>query len=185
MAHIHDEQTERLLTAPPAVMRLAMILLGFAVFAGANMILNPRQSEAGLRPQPQPAASPDVAGQATPWSSGAAASFSSAADQASGSSAQPLADQPGTFATRTIAQASPRSEALIGTLIGANYIVSIYSTADGPRYSVASTSGVLLAELLSPTQVLAQFPDLPIEDLRLLPSVDRPGPIMIAEPDDQ
>jgi hypothetical protein len=179
MAHNHAEQTERLLTAPPPVMRLAMILLGFAVFAGANMIMQPRRSEAGLSTLHQPAA-------ATTSPASTPKDWTTPATDATTASI-PLATQPFASATTSaVAQPiTPGSEALIGTLIGANYIVSIYTTTDGPRYSVASTSGVVLAELLSPTQVLAQFPDLPIEDLRLLPSIDRPGPIMLVDPDDQ
>jgi hypothetical protein len=59
----------------------------------------------------------------------------------------------------------------LGSLESSRYLVEIYSTELGPRYSVYErTSGKELAVLMDPEKIARHFPDLP------LPAMDFSGP---------
>lgn len=53
---------------------------------------------------------------------------------------------------------------LLGEIESGQYTVKFYATAEGPLYSVYDSSGVELAELLTPRQIADRFPTLPLTD---------------------
>jgi len=68
----------------------------------------------------------------------------------------------------------------LGTIEDDSYLVRIFATPDGPRYSVYDTvDGSELGVLLTEEQVAKWFPGLPLPTM----DFDMPGPLMLTEPD--
>ncbi len=68
----------------------------------------------------------------------------------------------------------------LGTIEDDSYLVRIFATPDGPRYSVYDTiDGSELGVLLTEEQVAKWFPDLPLPTM----DFDALGPLMLTEPD--
>ncbi|MHC4990524.1 MAG: hypothetical protein ACYTGC_06040 [Planctomycetota bacterium] len=66
----------------------------------------------------------------------------------------------------------------LGSIEGAGYLVCIFATQTGPRYSIYDAeSEAELATLMTAEQVSEHFPDLPLDRLEISP----PG-LMLAEP---
>ncbi len=70
---------------------------------------------------------------------------------------------------------------LLGSLVGGPYGVWIYSSPDGPLYTVVSQSGKVLREGMNVDEVYRAFPDLPIDRMRLMPAGDGTK-LMLADP---
>jgi hypothetical protein len=73
-----------------------------------------------------------------------------------------------------------RGPAYLGQLEGRDHIVKVYSTADGPRYTVCDHAGRVLARGLAADGVYRDFPGLDIGSLHAGPG----GALMLAEPRD-
>ena len=81
--------------------------------------------------------------------------------------------------------AAPKTDddgrALIGSLSGRGLHVWIYSSVDGPLYSVVNDKGDMLGHGLSTQEVYERFPDLNIHQLHF---TGDPKQIMIVDPRD-
>lgn len=146
-----------LVKVPPAILRLMMVVAGFALWFGASTILQPRQSAAS--PPRRPGAGAVMPPTPTPQAGAPAALPAGAAVN------PPATDKFG--------------RKLLGSLVGSTWNVWIYSDASGPLYTVADSAGRVLAEGLAADDVYRQFPDLPVDRMRLAPA---DGALMLAEP---
>lgn len=75
----------------------------------------------------------------------------------------------------------------LGMMEGADYLVLVYGSPLGPRYTVCSLNGEVLEQDLASDEVYRSFPDLNIPGMRLEPgdnSDNQPVPMMLAEPRD-
>jgi hypothetical protein len=78
----------------------------------------------------------------------------------------------------------PRGWPLLGMLEGTDYLLLIYGSPSGARYTVCSRVGEVLERDLPPADVYRSFPDLDVPGMRLDPAdTGGPGtPLMLAEP---
>jgi len=74
---------------------------------------------------------------------------------------------------------------LIGSLIGRDYLVWIYSASDGPRYTVCEPDGFVLESMLRPDDVYRIFPDLDIQTMQFTPEGSGGEPLMMVIPDEE
>lgn len=183
-----------LVKMPPAMFRLLMIMMGFCLWFGAATIIQPRQSTAtpGGR-SGSSAVMPShsgAAGQTTdrPWER----RFAERADGWTGQEPGGMTPED-TAASRAARESSkdalaafpvpPAKDAqgrkLLGSLVGSTWGVWIYSDAAGPLYTIVDPQGRIQAEGLTADEVYRQFPELPIDRLRLVPGTDA---LMLAEP---
>lgn len=56
--------------------------------------------------------------------------------------------------------------ALLGTLNGVDYSIEVYLTRQGPRYTVLTTAGRRIAELLTEGELYERFPELDVQRLQ-------------------
>lgn len=78
--------------------------------------------------------------------------------------------QPAPLPEGTSGKAPPRDRDgrwLLGTLVGVQHEVWIYSDGVQPRFSVADRAGTLLQQGLAADEVYRSFPDLPVDSLRM------------------
>lgn len=78
----------------------------------------------------------------------------------------------------------PKGWKLLGLLQDQRYHVLVYTSPDGPRYSVFALTGALLEADLPADQIYRVFPDLDVTKLRADPpnGVTPTGPLMLADP---
>ncbi|MBL8991178.1 MAG: hypothetical protein JNJ48_06315 [Phycisphaerae bacterium] len=177
-----------LVRIPGPLFRLMMIMLGFCLWFGASTILHPRQSSAGnpgraVLPPAGQAAGGTLPADDRPWerrlggngSSEPLPSMVGSPEAAPGSGAPALTGGPRAPAV------DGQGRKLLGSLVGSNWHVWIYSDPTGPLYTVANSRGQVLAEGLGADDVYRRFPDLPIDRLRLIPAE---GALMLADPKD-
>ena len=80
-------------------------------------------------------------------------------------------------------QAHPQGWRLIGSLEGTEHLVLVYSSPNGPRYSVFTLQGRLVAGGLEAGEVYRVVPELDMTTLRDLPESDG-KPLMLVTPQD-
>lgn len=75
----------------------------------------------------------------------------------------------------------------LGTLETGRYMITIYASARSPLYSIRDRDGGELGALLTPEQVEARFPDLPIRKLEFSAETEASRPLLImrADPADE
>ncbi len=78
----------------------------------------------------------------------------------------------------------PAAGAPLGELIGGRYLVRITLLPQGPRYTVCTPDGEVLATDLPADEVYRDFPDLDPAALHLGPDHGPGTPLMLAEPTD-
>ncbi|MEO1008410.1 MAG: hypothetical protein AAFX79_07570 [Planctomycetota bacterium] len=78
---------------------------------------------------------------------------------------------------------SERKPVALGSLVGRGHEVVIEATADGPRYTVKSDAGVIVAERLTFETLAERFPELAPGDWHADAAPAEFGPIMMV-PDD-
>lgn len=71
--------------------------------------------------------------------------------------------------TRADSTRSPQAGAVVGTLVGREYIVRIVATQSGPRYTVSTLSGQVLQTNLDAGALAKAFPGLDPSNLRAAP----------------
>lgn len=187
---------DKLLWCPPGLVRLCIVLGGFAVFMGVSMTMQPRRSLA-VAPQ-NDLARATAAYQA--YTAPGDASPARAAVRWSARADAPLIDpsratatliQPGdldrvarVMANPTPPPRDPDGNPLLGGLVGSDFHIWIYSGPEYPVYTVADARGTVLAHGLPAYRVFEQFPQIPVTELRLQPFHPETGvPIMYADPD--
>lgn len=69
-------------------------------------------------------------------------------------------DATGSVVAAGAAEAQEKTTAPIGTLKGREYAITIYSTTDGPRFTIAGADGRVLGEKLSADEIRAQHPTI-------------------------
>jgi hypothetical protein len=186
---------DKLLWCPPGLVRLCIVLGGFAVFMGVSMTMPPRHSMA-VAPQSDPARA-TAAYQSSTASNDAG---SAKASEAWSSRAQPPLIDPSratatiihpqdldrvarVMATPTPPPRDPDGNPLLGGLVGSDFHIWIYSGPEFPLYTVADARGTILAHGLPAHRVFEQFPQIPVTELRLQPYHPQTGvPIMYADP---
>lgn len=89
---------------------------------------------------------------------------------------------------RSIVPAAPERNAhgwrLLGQMVGGERLVWIYSSPDGPRYTICTKTGEILREDLEADDVYRVFPDLDISGMRLEPRPEggqKPESLMTAD----
>lgn len=184
---IEPPKKPALVRIPGPLFRLMMIMMGFCLWFGASTILHPRQSSAN---QPRRATLPP-AGQATgggavgaderPWEHRIGAHGPTEPLPASVGRAEETPGAAGPATGPRAPAVDGKGRKLLGSLVGSNWHVWIYSDPTGPMYTVANSRGQVLAEGLSADDVYRRFPDLPIDRLRLIPAE---GALMLADPKD-
>jgi len=186
---IEPPKKPALVRIPGPLFRLMMIMMGFCLWFGASTILHPRQSSAN---QPRRATLPP-AGQATgggaegvgaderPWEHRMGAHGPTEPLPASVGKAEETPGAAGLATGPRAPAVDGKGRKLLGSLVGSNWHVWIYSDPTGPMYTVANSRGQVLAEGLSADDVYRRFPDLPIDRLRLIPAE---GALMLADPKD-
>lgn len=85
-----------------------------------------------------------------------------------------------------LARQHPARWPVLGMLEGTDFLVLIYGSPHGPRYTVCSRLGELLAEDLEPADVAREFPDLDIPGMKFdpisMPADATTGPLMLVDP---
>ncbi len=77
----------------------------------------------------------------------------------------------------------PTDERYMGSLVGGEHTVRIYSTREGARYSLVDGSGNVLLDRV-PVEVLAhRYPSLDVAGMVADAGASRGGPVMLAEPE--
>jgi hypothetical protein len=183
---VHD----KLLWCPPAIARLCLLLLGFALFMAVSLTLQPKRS---------------LATQTTPGAPGGALALDGRAAQTStdatgvSSNRPPLIDHARATANAlspadldkiatTIAQVVPPltdsgGRPLLGSLVGSQFNIWIYAGTEQPLYTVADAKGRAVVEGLIATEVFARFPQIPLTELRLQQYHPSTGlPLMYVDP---
>ncbi len=85
--------------------------------------------------------------------------------------------------TALLRRQHPRRWINLGMLEGSEYLVLIYGSPTGARYTVCNILGEMLEEDLAPGDVYRSFPDLDIPGMQLDPATTGELPaLMIAEP---
>ena len=78
----------------------------------------------------------------------------------------------------------PKKWSNLGAMEGAEYVVLVYGSPQGPRYTVCNRLGEVLERDLAADDVYRSFPDLNIPGMRLEPASDGAVPMMLADPVD-
>lgn len=156
---------------PAPVLRLAALLAAGGIFFGIATVMEPTPSVAGT----------GLLG---------AGSSSAGGARRLGAAQPPTEGQPRPAEVEVPAPATDEDgRPLLGSLVGAEHHVWIYSDASGPLYTIVSPQGRVLAAGLTADEVYRAFPKLPLHDLRLEPAGSAPaspagpsGPLMLAVP---